>query len=412
MSSTNKNLGIVVAVAIAAIIGTILLLQSTSDQGEEPAVDPARGASGGLPEGHPAVGTGQNLPAESGDVTAIDPEAHFTHFRVGQRNVKAILPDGDIVWVGTSAGVIRYDTVNDDYRLLDTRTGLLANGVFHLSKMQGHLAVGTYGGGLSILNDTEDGWKTYNIPEGLGDGFIYDALELENGEIWIATWSGANRVRRGELDNRASWDLYTVANTEGALPNDWIYALRAGKNGEVWFATEGGLARFKDDEWKNWLHADGLGAPYEIVREQIEFDMDPGEYSQHHARQKVEMGLEAVDVAYNPNYIVALAVDHDGVVWCGTWGGGLSSFDGENWRTYTVADGLPGNHVFSLHVDPEGALWVGTSNGLALLENGNFTRFTTEDGLFANQIFSMATGDDGSKWIGSFGGVARITRLQ
>ena len=411
MSSTNKHVWIVAAVALLAVIGTMSYLQSTTGQDEAPAVDSTHSETGAMPEGHPPVGT-DGMPAASGEVAAIDPDAHFTHFRVGQRNVKTILPDGDIVWVGTSAGVIRYDTTTDDYRLLDTRTGLLANGVFHLSKMQGHLAVGTYGGGLSILNDTEDGWKTYNIPEGLGDGFIYDALELESGEIWIATWSGANRIRGGELDNRDSWDLYTVANTEGALPNDWVYALRAGKNGEVWFATEGGLARFKDDKWQNWLHADGLGAPYEMVREQIEFDMDPSEYSQHHARQKVEMGLEAVDIAYNPNYIVALEVDNDGVVWCGTWGGGLSSFDGENWRTYTVADGLPGNHVFSLHVDPEGALWVGTGNGLALLEDGEFTRFTTADGLFANQIFSMATGDDGSKWIGSFGGVARITRLQ
>jgi len=139
--------------------------------------------------------------------------------------------------------------------------------------------------------------------------------------------------------------------------------------------------------------------------------MDPGDYSKHHARQKVEMGLEAIEVAYNPNYIVALEVDDDGVVWCGTWGGGLSRFDGESWTTYTASDGLPGNHVFMLHVDPEGRLWVGTSNGLARFEDGAFTRFTTEHGLFSNQIFSMATADDGSKWVGGFGGVARIARL-
>ena len=155
----------------------------------------------------------------------------------------------------------------------------------------------------------------------------------------------------------------------------------------------------------------GLGADYELVKEQIEFDMDPGEYSQHHARQKVEMGIEAISVAYNPNYIVALAVDNDGIVWCGTWGGGLSSFDGQEWRSYTVADRLPGNRVFMLHVDPEGELWVGTNNGLARLDDDGFTRFTTEDGLFSNRIFSMTTANDGSKWVGSFGGVARVAGL-
>jgi hypothetical protein len=77
------------------------------------------------------------------------------------------------------------------------------------------------------------------------------------------------------------------------------------------------------------------------------------------------MGLQKVDVAYNPNYIVSLAVDSQGVVWAGTWGGGLSRFDGKTWTQYTVAEGLPGNHVFMLHIDPKGVMWIGTNNGLA-----------------------------------------------
>ena len=407
--STNRNLWLVAAVALGSIAAAVLTLQTRDEQGTGSA-----DTTHNVPSGHPSVarGPGVDAPAQSGNVATVDPDARFTHFRVGQRNVKAIFPDGDIVWVGTSAGVIRYDTTSDEYRLLDTRTGLLANGVFHVGKINGQLAVGTYGGGLSVLNAAEDDWRIYNIPDGLGDGFIYDALQLDNGDVWIATWSGANRVRGGDLDDRDSWDLYTVENTEGALPNDWVYALHAGRNGEVWFATEGGLARFQNEAWQNWKHEDGLGADYERVREQIEFDMDPGEYSRHHARQKVEMGLETISVAYNPNYIVALEVDNDGTVWCGTWGGGLSRFDGEKWQSYTVADGLPGNHVFMLHVDPAGELWVGTNNGLARLDDSGFTRFTTEDGLFSNRIFSMATADDGSQWVGSFGGVARIARLE
>ena len=99
-------------------------------------------------------------------------------------------------------------------------------------------------------------------------------------------------------------------------------------------------------------------------------------------------------------------------MWCGTWGGGLSRFDGQTWSSYTVADGLPGNHVFMLHVDPDGVLWAGTNNGLARLDDSGFTRFTTNDGLFSNRIFSMATGADGSQWVGSYGGVARIRKLQ
>ena len=362
---------------------------------------------GAAPQGEPAAA----MPAAHPPVNVPNPDSHFTHFRVGESNVKSILADGESIWVGTSGGVIRYDTASDNYKLYDNRTGLLANGIFHLSKLDGHLVAGTYGGGMSILDEQTETWKTYNIPDGLGDGFIYDVLKLDNGDVWIATWSGVNRVRGGNLDDRSAWELYTVANTDGVLPNDWVYALQPGKDGTVWLATEGGLSHFADGQWQSWGHADGLGAKYEDVKSQIEFTNDPANYSEHHARQKEEMGLQDVDVAFNPNYIVALLVDRDGAVWAGTWGGGLSRFDGDSWTVYTVADGLPGNHVFMLHEDAQGTLWIGTNNGLARMNDSGFTTFTTSDGLYSNRVFAMTTSDDGSRWIGSFGGVARVTSL-
>jgi ligand-binding sensor domain-containing protein len=307
--------------------------------------------------------------------------------------------------------VIRYDTRDDQYKLYDIKSGLLANGVFHLSKLDGRLAVGTYGGGLALLKPDGNGWDIYNVPQGLADAFVYDLLKADNGDIWIATWSGANRVRGGALGDPAKWDTFTVENTRHGLPNDWVYALAKGRDGTIWFATEGGLARYRDGTWQNWRHADGLGAPYEQVRNQIGFKSDPSKFSEHHARQKTEMGLQQVDVAYNPNYIVALLVDRDGVVWCGTWGGGLARFDGQQWKNYTVTDGLPGNHVFMLHQDAQGRLWIGTNNGLARREGERFTIYTTRDGLFADTVFSMTTTGKGSGWVGSFGGVARFARL-
>ena len=346
-------------------------------------------------------------PQQAGKVT-LDPNAKFAHFRVGNRNVKSILLDGAILWVGTSGGVIRYDTRTDEYRLFDARNGLLSNGIFHISKLDGKILVGTYGGGMSLYDQQSDKWENYNIPDGLGDAFVYGALKAANGDLWIATWSGANRIRGGKLKDRSKWDLYTVDNTKGGLPNDWVYGLAEGKDGTIWMATEGGLARFKDNKWDHWNHKDGQGAPFELVKNDIKFNNDPGASSVHHARQKQEMGLEGVNVAYNPNYIVALQVDKDGVVWCGTWGGGLARFDGSTWKNYTVADGLPGNHVFMLHIDAAGTLWIGTNEGLARREGGKFVVMRTEQGLFSNNVFSMATAAAGDLWIGSFGGVAHL----
>ena len=239
--------------------------------------------------------------------------------------------------------------------------------------------------------------------------FVYGVITATNGDIWIATWSGVNRIRGGDLDDRSKWDLYTVENTKGGLPNDWVYGLAEGRNGDIWLATEGGMARYANKRWENWNHAKGLGAPYEKVKDDIAFKNDPGKQSVHHAKQKQEMGLTGVDVAYNPNYVVSLQVDRQGNVWAGTWGGGLSRFDGKRWVSYTTADGLPGNHVFMLHVDLQGRLWVGTNNGLTQWQDGKFAKaMTTADGLFANNVFSMTTTADGDLWIGSFGGVSHL----
>ena len=402
----------VAAVGIAAGAYTLGSKEGQKADGAEPtttttpststtaAVPTAAVATTGLPSGHPSTTAG------------ADPNAKFTHFRVGNRNVKSMHADGDLMWVGTSGGIIRYDTKTDQYKLYDNRSGLLSNGVFYVGKLGSQIAIGTYGGGLSLLDPATEKWTNYNVPHGLADAFVYEVLEARNGDVWIATWSGANRIRGGKLEDRSAWDTYTVENTNGGLPNDWVYGLDEAPDGTIWLGTEGGLAHFKDDKWQNWQHEDGLGAKYELVKADIKFTNDPGKASSHHARQKTEQGLENVDIAYNPNYIISMVVDKDGVVWCGTWGGGLARFDGKEWKNFTVQDGMPSNHIFMLREDAAGQIWAGTSGGLVAFSEGKPKVYTTSDGLFSDNVFSMAEGSDNSRWVGSYGGVARIISLQ
>lgn len=410
-----KSITVIVAGVVGVVAGAYMLgVKQSAKPQESPATQsPVNGQKttagplqpgAALPSDHPPM----NQRDQQAGKVQTDPNAKFTHFNVGNSNVKSLLIDGKFVWVGTSGGVIRYDTGTDEYRLFDTRSGLLSNGVFYVGKLDGRIVAGTYGGGMSLYDQANDKWENFNIPNGLADAFVYGALKAANGDVWIATWSGANRIRGGNLNDRSKWDTFTVKNTKGGLPNDWVYGLEQGKDGEIWLATEGGLARFKDGKWQSWNHTNGLGASFDKVKNDPQFGNDPSKLSSHHAKQKEEMGLKGINVAYNPNYIISIQVDRNGVVWCGTWGGGLARFDGKTWRNYTMADGLPGNHIFMLHQDQAGQLWIGTNNGLARFDDGKFKVMTTGDGLFSNTVFSMATAQDGTRWIGSFGGVARL----
>lgn len=397
MQINSKSLATAVIVITGLVVGGCGKSNTTNNAPATPAA-PAAPAKPAQPAG----------PAHEGKVK-VDPTQKFTHFRVGEKNVKSIYADGKVIWVGTSGGVIRYDTRDDSFKMFDTSNGLLSNGAFYVGRIKGLLTVGTYGGGLSILKEDGKTWKNYNIPEGVGDSFVYGVLEAKNGDIWIATWSGVNRVRGGALDDISKWDLFTVENTQGGLPNDWVYGLAEGRNGDIWLATEGGMALFAGGKWENWNHVKGgIGAPYEKVKNAITFRNDMGKVSDHHAKQKKEMGLENVDVAYNPNYIVSLVVDHNGQVWAGTWGGGVARYDGKRWTNYSTAEGLPGDHVFMLHEDSKQQLWIGTNKGLAMWQEGKFKVLTRADGLYADDVFTMATTEDGNKWIGSYGGVTLL----
>lgn len=406
MNISVKSIAVAVIVVSGLVVGAYLI--GTKQPGQE-----ISGKQAAAPA-HPA---GQQPSAV--DLLSSDGQGgaqpNFAHFRVGNRNVKGMFANGNDVWVGTSGGVIRYDLTSGDYKLYDVQNkSLISNGVFHISMLRGKIMVGTYGGGLSVYTPETDQWKNYNIPDGLADQFVYDIAEAPNGDYWIATWSGVNRVPGGNLDNPEGWETFTLENTKGGLPNDWVYGVEVGKNGEMWFATEGGLARYKDGKWINWKHEQGLGAPYEKVKDDIEFANDPAKTSKHHATQKQEQGLGDVKVGFNPNYIVSMVVDEEGNVWCGTWGGGLSRFDGKEWKTYTVKEGLPGNHIFMLRKESGKSMWIGTNKGLARPDpdGQGFTVMTTANGLFADNVFSLAEANDGSLWVGSFGGVARITNYQ
>jgi len=395
-------LAIVVAAALAYSLGV--------KKGEQELAQSVAKQSDVMPPNHPAA----NM--NSASLANVPPsgqagQSSFTHFRVGNRNVKGMFANDKEVWVGTSGGAIRYDLAKEDYKVYDVNNhSLISNGVFHVSQHDGKIMVGTYGGGLSVFDLKNEKWKNYNIPDGLADQFVYDLAVDDKGNYWVATWSGANFIPGGNMDDNKDWQTFTIKNTNGGLPNDWVYGVEVGKNGDIWFATEGGLARYdKDKKWTNWQHEDGLGASYDVVKNDISFSNDPARASKHHARQKAEQGINDVKVGYNPNYIVSMLVDDQGIVWCGTWGGGLSKFDGNKFTTYSVKDGLPGNHVFMLKKAHDGKIWIGTNKGLAKQEaDGSFRVMTKADGLFADNVFSMAEAPDGTLWVGSFGGVARI----
>ena len=112
--------------------------------------------------------------------------------------------------------------------------------------------------------------------------------------------------------------------------------------------------------------------------------------------------------SYNPNYVFCLYVDKAGTIWAGTWGGGVSRFDGKRWTNLTHRDGLAGDIVYTITQDRQGAMWFGTQQGVSRYKDGVWLTLGREQGINSGSIYSLAALPNGDIWAGTQGGVVRI----
>ncbi len=85
----------------------------------------------------------------------------------------------------------------------------------------------------------------------------------------------------------------------------------------------------------------------------------------------------------------------------GTLSSGLWRWQPRRIKSYSVADGLPHENVWTLCEGPDRAIWVGTDGGLSRFANGHWESWKTEQGLSRNNIRALAVDREGTVWIGT-----------
>ncbi|MEC4678218.1 MAG: regulator, partial [Nitrospirota bacterium] len=109
---------------------------------------------------------------------------------------------------------------------------------------------------------------------------------------------------------------------------------------------------------------------------------------------------------YNKNYVFSMAIDREGNRWFGTWGGGASRFDGTTWQNFTTENGLAGNIVYDVTIDPhDGAIWFGTNHGVSRFDGKNWMSIKAKDGLANENVYAVAIDKHRRLWLGEKGGV-------
>ncbi len=101
----------------------------------------------------------------------------------------------------------------------------------------------------------------------------------------------------------------------------------------------------------------------------------------------------------------SLLQDKAGNIWFGTYGGGVSKYDGKFFTNFTEKEWLSNNMVLSMLEDKAGNIWFGTyGGGISKYDGKSFFNFTEKEGLLNSFIMSMLEDESGNIWFGTLGG--------
>jgi len=165
---------------------------------------------------------------------------------------------------------------------------------------------------------------------------------------------------------------YTDKLKEYALSKEYnannILSISSDYEQNIWIGTHSGLFKFRDEGF-------------------VCYDLDDGLKS---------------------TMIYPITIDKKNTIWFGTDRGGMYEFNGTTFTNYTSANGLPGNTVRGLVFDSTGCLWIATENGLCTKKGNTFSTVYPLQNTF---IQSLYLDKQNRLWLGLTNGVALIENI-
>lgn len=346
------------------------------------------------------------------------------------------------LWVGTRSGLDRYDRASGSfihYPQDPVESAYLQDAwvISLYEDRQGTLWVGTEEGGLNGLDRTTGTFFHYihddEDPTSLVENAVRVIYEDSTGNMWIGTHDGLDR-----FDRRAGTFTHFLQGFEsdGQVIND-VSTIYEDDLGLLWIGTEEtGVIRFnpssgialqfqhdpKDSDSLSHnrvraIHRDHLGNLWigtqnglNLLSADINHSQDLHfQHFRHDAFDPNSLGSSAIWSIYE---------DRSGVMWFGTWGGGISKYNRstERFRLYqhnpTQPNSLSDNMIWAIMEDSKSRVWIGTFNGgLNMLD-----RTTDEivvyrhdesdpETLISDDVRALLENPSGSIWVGTAGGL-------
>ena len=361
------------------------------------------------------------------------------------------------IWITGQRGIYMLEPKTGNYvRYYFDKTdpyGLPSSSVWRISEdNNGNLWFGTYSGGLCFINlDEQDKLKSFN---GLTDDLSYSVVssfaEDEN-YLWVGT-EGGGLNRYDKKTN--SFTSFKYKPDKNSLTYDNIQSLLSTGN-KLWIGTSRGGMDCMDTHTGHFTHytvnnnmllndhverivaeADsGLWIKYLMDRDRLSYLSLKDNKTEHFnflappilsngnisdifrgngdtlwvgaSYQLLIMDVSSKKVSFvnykhayvpniqNINIITIYADNEKGVVFIGTKGHGLLTYDVSTQTLNQIADlsKYKVYSVYSINKDDRGYIWLGTNNGLFCIdaEIGNIQQFNKTDGAQGNTYYPYST---------------------
>ena len=233
---------------------------------------------------------------------------------------------------------------------------------------------------------------------GLSFGYCRQVFVDREDSLWVAGEQLFRALGQG------AWSSYR--SREG-LPSNQVWSLLRDRQGVLWAATNRGVAQGTENGFKSLqvhlpvgpltlaLGLDGrIWAGGRDGAALYAWDSSGGGFT--------SVGIR--DLGDGDTIVRDLCFDRSGNLWAATSNGGLRLIrPGASGQVEAEPVALPGGspkeNIWSVVEDAQGRIWVGGTEGLAILEDGRWRRFTAANGLMDTEVRCIAPTPGGAVWI-------------
>lgn len=337
------------------------------------------------------------------------------------------------IWVATNNGIDKIDIKNNK-NIISFKTG---HGKFDISENdiyvvrydpKGYIWAGALKEGLNRIdintNEVKQYKNDYRDEKSLPGNYVKDILRDSSGNLWVGTDNGLAKYNE-QTENFATYKNKIYDKT--SLVNDEVFSIQEDESGLIWVGTYAGISMF-----------------------------DPNTNIEHYKKDPFD------ENSISDNSIHGIYEDKDGLLWVGTNSKGVNVINRKNYNVkhlnktskdypisddnindvvgidnkifiatknglnevdkdlktiniYNTEDGICNNNITALFADSKKNVWIGTANGISVLNTNtneiiDITDILTNHNIEDQYIKVIYEDSKGNYWVGCFidGGIVKI----